>query len=162
MVVQRLHVAGYRSLLDVTVALGEITVILGANGTGKTNLYRACDWRTRVATAGWPRRDGLDRLLRPRRGEPKVGPGGRSRAQPRSELSDGRRGATLESGGFGVRCRVEGLRLTSSGCSSSLSVGVLRSYDWVSRLVGDAVDACFDGVDRLIDVPVVAVLEELS
>jgi predicted ATPase len=41
MVVRSLHVAGYRCLLDVSVELGEITVILGANGTGKTNLYRA-------------------------------------------------------------------------------------------------------------------------
>lgn len=39
--VRRLHVEGYRSLVDVTVEFGQITVIVGPNGSGKTNLYRA-------------------------------------------------------------------------------------------------------------------------
>lgn len=34
-------VGGYRSLVDVIVPLGQLTVISGANGTGKSNLYRA-------------------------------------------------------------------------------------------------------------------------
>ena len=34
-------VAGYRSLRDVVVGLGPLTVITGANGSGKSNLYRA-------------------------------------------------------------------------------------------------------------------------
>lgn len=34
-------VRGYRSLLDVVVDLADVTVIQGANGAGKSNLYRA-------------------------------------------------------------------------------------------------------------------------
>jgi predicted ATPase len=36
-----LAVSGYRSLRDVKVALGPLNVITGANGTGKSSLYRA-------------------------------------------------------------------------------------------------------------------------
>lgn len=36
-----LAVSGYRSLRDVTLALGRINVITGANGSGKSSLYRA-------------------------------------------------------------------------------------------------------------------------
>lgn len=36
-----LAVAGYRSLRDVIVPLGALTVITGPNGSGKSNLYRA-------------------------------------------------------------------------------------------------------------------------
>lgn len=36
-----LAVAGYRSLRDVVVGLGRVTVVTGANGTGKSSLYRA-------------------------------------------------------------------------------------------------------------------------
>nr|WP_223170960.1 AAA family ATPase [Microbacterium sp. NIBRBAC000506063] len=36
-----LAVAGYRSLVDVVLPLSPLTVITGANGTGKSNLYRA-------------------------------------------------------------------------------------------------------------------------
>jgi predicted ATPase len=38
---QRLWVRGYRSLRDVSLPLGGLTVIRGANASGKTNLYRA-------------------------------------------------------------------------------------------------------------------------
>lgn len=38
---RRLRVAGYRSLRSVAFDVGNPTVVLGANGTGKTNLYRA-------------------------------------------------------------------------------------------------------------------------
>ncbi|MET0700691.1 MAG: AAA family ATPase, partial [Mycobacterium sp.] len=34
-------VHGYRSLRDVVLPLGPLTVITGANGTGKSSLYRA-------------------------------------------------------------------------------------------------------------------------
>ena len=34
------EVAGYRSLVDVTVPLGPLTVVVGANGSGKSNLLR--------------------------------------------------------------------------------------------------------------------------
>ncbi|WP_420113311.1 AAA family ATPase [Pseudactinotalea sp.] len=36
-----LAVSGYRSLRDVVVELGQITVVTGANGSGKSSLYRA-------------------------------------------------------------------------------------------------------------------------
>lgn len=36
-----LAVAGYRSLRDVVVPLGPLTAVTGANGSGKSNLYRA-------------------------------------------------------------------------------------------------------------------------
>ncbi|MFD2252661.1 putative ATPase [Pseudochelatococcus lubricantis] len=36
-----LAVSGYRSLRDLVVPLGSLTVVTGANGTGKTSLYRA-------------------------------------------------------------------------------------------------------------------------
>lgn len=36
-----LAVSGYRSLVDVVLPLGSLTVLTGANGSGKSNLYRA-------------------------------------------------------------------------------------------------------------------------
>ncbi len=39
--ITRLAIAGYRSLRDVRVALGRLTVVTGANGSGKSSLYRA-------------------------------------------------------------------------------------------------------------------------
>lgn len=40
-VLTTLAVSGYRSLRDVIVELGQVTVVTGANGSGKSNLYRA-------------------------------------------------------------------------------------------------------------------------
>jgi len=40
-VISRLCIAGYRSLRDVRLELGQLTVVTGANGTGKSSLYRA-------------------------------------------------------------------------------------------------------------------------
>ena len=37
----KLAVHGYRSLRDVKLALGPVTLITGANGSGKSNLYKA-------------------------------------------------------------------------------------------------------------------------
>jgi predicted ATPase len=37
----RLAISGYRSLRDVRLALGQLNVITGANGSGKSSLYRA-------------------------------------------------------------------------------------------------------------------------
>jgi predicted ATPase len=37
----RLAISGYRSLRDVRVTLGELNVVTGANGSGKSSLYRA-------------------------------------------------------------------------------------------------------------------------
>jgi predicted ATPase len=39
--VEQIHVEGYRSLRNITVKLDQINVIVGANGSGKSNLYRS-------------------------------------------------------------------------------------------------------------------------
>ncbi|WP_395737160.1 AAA family ATPase [Prosthecobacter sp.] len=39
--IQSLRLSGYRSLRDLRLRLGRVTVIRGANGVGKTNIYRA-------------------------------------------------------------------------------------------------------------------------
>jgi len=36
----RLAISGYRSLRDVRLTLGELNVVTGANGSGKSSLYR--------------------------------------------------------------------------------------------------------------------------
>ncbi len=41
MTLTRLRAAGYRSLRDITLPLGNLNVIVGANGCGKSNLYRS-------------------------------------------------------------------------------------------------------------------------
>jgi predicted ATPase len=38
---RELQVRGYRSLRDVSLELSPLTVVIGANGTGKTNLYQS-------------------------------------------------------------------------------------------------------------------------
>lgn len=44
-----LAVSGYRSLRDVTLALGRLNVVTGANGSGKSSLYRALRLLSEVA-----------------------------------------------------------------------------------------------------------------
>ena len=39
--INRLAISGYRSLRDVVIDLGRLTVVTGANGSGKSSLYRA-------------------------------------------------------------------------------------------------------------------------
>ena len=39
--IRELHVERYRSLRDVRVPLSTLNVVVGQNGSGKTNLYRA-------------------------------------------------------------------------------------------------------------------------
>src|SRR5260370_12176301 len=39
--VEQLRVGGYRSIRDLQLELGRLTVIVGPNGCGKTNLYRS-------------------------------------------------------------------------------------------------------------------------
>ncbi|NTX57728.1 AAA family ATPase [Myxococcus sp. CA039A] len=41
MPIQRLRISGYRSVRQLSLELGPVNVIVGANGSGKTNLYRA-------------------------------------------------------------------------------------------------------------------------
>ena len=40
-IITRLCIAGYRSLRDVRLEIGPLTVVTGANGSGKSSLYRA-------------------------------------------------------------------------------------------------------------------------
>src|SRR3989337_1195613 len=40
-IIKRLCIAGYRSLRDVRLEIGPLTVVTGANGSGKSSLYRA-------------------------------------------------------------------------------------------------------------------------
>lgn len=39
--ITKLAISGYRSLRDVSLALGVVNVVTGANGAGKSSLYRA-------------------------------------------------------------------------------------------------------------------------
>ena len=50
MTIRTLAVRGYRSLHEVIVSLGQLTVVTGANGTGKSNLYRALGLLAATAT----------------------------------------------------------------------------------------------------------------
>ncbi len=40
-IIARLCISGYRSLRDVRLEIGQLTVVTGANGSGKSSLYRA-------------------------------------------------------------------------------------------------------------------------
>src|SRR3954449_639354 len=51
----RCWVRNYRSLVDVTLDPAQLTVIVGENGTGKTNLYRALSLLSRGAGGGLAR-----------------------------------------------------------------------------------------------------------
>src|SRR5215472_17800237 len=39
--ITRIAISGYRSLRDVRLALGPVNAVTGANGSGKSSLYRA-------------------------------------------------------------------------------------------------------------------------
>ena len=41
MAVTQLDIAGYRSVQKLSLPLGRVNVVVGPNGSGKTNLYRA-------------------------------------------------------------------------------------------------------------------------
>jgi predicted ATPase len=41
MTLQHLAVSGYRSLQNVVLSLGRLTLVTGPNGSGKSNFYRA-------------------------------------------------------------------------------------------------------------------------
>ncbi|GAB2594413.1 AAA family ATPase [Pseudactinotalea suaedae] len=62
-----LAISGYRSLRDVVVELGRVTVVTGANGTGKSSLYRAlrllADASRGEAVAALAREGGLPSTL---------------------------------------------------------------------------------------------------
>lgn len=77
--IESLHIRGYRSLEDVQLPLSPLTVVTGANGTGKSNLYRALQLLARAA------RGELGRALMEEGGMPSVlwsGPRRRRAHQP--------------------------------------------------------------------------------
>jgi predicted ATPase len=47
--IHRLAVSAYRSLQNVVVPFGQLTLVTGANGSGKSNLYRALRLLTAAA-----------------------------------------------------------------------------------------------------------------
>ena len=51
MIVREIHAANYRSLRSIRFPTGRLTVFVGANGVGKTNLYRALQLPRRVFEA---------------------------------------------------------------------------------------------------------------
>jgi energy-coupling factor transporter ATP-binding protein EcfA2 len=65
--IQRLAIANYRSLRQLVVPLSRLNVITGANGSGKTNLYRALRLLADTAQGGvigsLAREGGLDSTL---------------------------------------------------------------------------------------------------
>lgn len=50
--IRKLAIANYRSLLDLVVPLGPLNVVTGANGSGKSNLYRALRLLAQTARSG--------------------------------------------------------------------------------------------------------------
>ena len=76
--VSRFEVAGYRSLQDVSLDLAPLTVVVGANGSGKSNLYRALQLVHSCGTGQLARRialeGGMPSILWAghRQGEPKI------------------------------------------------------------------------------------------
>ena len=75
--IQTLAIANYRSLRQLVVPLGSLNVITGANGSGKTNLYRALRLLADTAQGGviasLAREGGLDSTLWAGVGEPTRG-----------------------------------------------------------------------------------------
>ena len=47
----RLHVKGYKSLIDAEVALKPLTLLFGPNAAGKSNLLDAAQLPSRLATS---------------------------------------------------------------------------------------------------------------
>ncbi len=50
--ITKLAVSGYRSIRDLSVSLGDLNVVTGANGSGKSNLYRALRLLVSAARGG--------------------------------------------------------------------------------------------------------------
>jgi predicted ATPase len=49
MPIKQLNISGYRSVRDLSLRLGGINVLVGPNGCGKTNIYRALSWLSAAA-----------------------------------------------------------------------------------------------------------------
>lgn len=55
MTIESIRVRGYRSVMDVRLELGRVNVLVGPNGCGKTNLYRAMLLMAEAARGGLSR-----------------------------------------------------------------------------------------------------------
>jgi predicted ATPase len=55
-----LQVAGYRSVRDLTIALGPVNIITGANGSGKSNLYQCLVLLAKAAQGGFAKAVALE------------------------------------------------------------------------------------------------------
>ena len=56
MIITQLEIEGYRSVRKLVLPVGPLTVLVGANGSGKTNLYRALQLLSEAASGGLARR----------------------------------------------------------------------------------------------------------
>ncbi|MFM8260611.1 MAG: AAA family ATPase, partial [Vulcanococcus sp.] len=84
-----LAVAGYRSLQNLSLPLGALTLVSGANGSGKSNLYRA------LALVAAAARGDLVAALAAEGGLPAVFWAGPQRGREPARLRLGFRGETL-------------------------------------------------------------------
>jgi len=57
--IREVSISGYRSLRAIRFPVGGLTVFVGANGVGKTNLYRALQLLQACAAGTLSRRRGL-------------------------------------------------------------------------------------------------------
>ncbi|MBZ5523822.1 MAG: AAA family ATPase [Acidobacteriia bacterium] len=55
MAIREIHVAGYRSIRNVRLKLGQINVLTGPNATGKSNLYKSVFLLAKAAAGGFAR-----------------------------------------------------------------------------------------------------------
>jgi len=53
-VIDRIEIAGYRSICSLQVRLKQLTIVRGPNGSGKSNLYKALRLLARTAQGGLP------------------------------------------------------------------------------------------------------------
>ena len=97
--IREIGISGYRSLRAIRFPVGGLTVFVGANGVGKTNLYRALQL-LRASAAGTLSRElaseggmqsalwaGKRRTNQPARMKLSVGLGGADRGRPQAEFS---------------------------------------------------------------------------
>lgn len=47
--IQQIQISGYRSLAEISLELGKVTIVQGKNGTGKSNLYKSLKLLSRLA-----------------------------------------------------------------------------------------------------------------